>query len=96
MLAPGWLPLVDITGNRALFDSRYPRATRTPRSVTLCEFLVADRDNPGSIASSLQLVRENARVLRDVLPSESWEELNRFFMEFSARPAAWPEPPHAL
>lgn len=77
--APGWLPLVDITGNRALFDSSHKRAEE--RDVV--HFLIADRNNPGSIVSSLDLARENARTLRDVLPSEAWEELNRFFMEFS-------------
>ncbi len=78
-IAPGWLPLVDITGSRALFDARYKRAAE--RDVV--QFLVADRDNPGSIVTSLNLARENARALRGVLPAEIWEELNRFFMRFS-------------
>jgi uncharacterized alpha-E superfamily protein len=77
--APGWLPLVDITGNRALFDAGYSQAEE--RDVV--QFLLADRDNPGSIVSSLDLAREIARTLRDVLPAEAWEELNRFFMQFS-------------
>ncbi len=76
---PGWLPLVDITGSRALFDARYKRAAE--RDVV--QFLIADRDNPGSIVASLNLARENARALRDVLPAETWEELNSFFMRFS-------------
>jgi uncharacterized alpha-E superfamily protein len=78
-IAPGWLPLVDITGSRARFDERYRRAAE--RDVV--QFLVTDRDNPGSIVSSLNLARENARALRDVLPAESWEELNRFFLRLS-------------
>ncbi len=77
--APGWLPLVDMTGNRALFDQSYKHAEE--RDVV--QFLLADRDNPGSIVSSLDMARENARTLRDVLPAEAWEELNRFFMQFS-------------
>jgi uncharacterized alpha-E superfamily protein len=47
------------------------------------QFLLADRDNPGSIVSSLDMARENARTLRDVLPAEAWEELNRFLLQFS-------------
>lgn len=82
--APGWLPLVDITGCRTLFDDRYPSPDPHTEERDVVQFLVADRDNPGSIASSLHLARENARVLRDVLPSESWEELNRFFQRFYA------------
>jgi uncharacterized alpha-E superfamily protein len=78
-LAPGWLPLVDMTGNRSLFDARYQRTDEHD----VVQFLIADRDNPGSIVSSLEMARENARTLRDVLPAEAWEELNRFFMQFS-------------
>lgn len=77
--APGWLPLVDITGSRALFDSRYQCAGEHD----VVQFLIADRGNPGSIVSSLDMARENARTLRDVLPAESWEELNRFLMQLS-------------
>jgi uncharacterized alpha-E superfamily protein len=77
--APGWLPLVDITGSRALFDSRYQYAGEHD----VVQFLISDRDNPGSIVSSLNMARENARAVRDVLPAESWEELNRFFIQLS-------------
>jgi uncharacterized alpha-E superfamily protein len=73
------LPLVDITGNRARFDATYESAAEGD----VVQFLIADRDNPGSMVSSLNMARENARTLRDVLPAEAWEELNRFFMQFS-------------
>jgi uncharacterized alpha-E superfamily protein len=82
-VAPGWLPLIDITGSRALFDER--RGASTPRAEEreVVYFLVADLGNPGSIVHSLTAVRENARALRDVLPTEAWEEFNGFFMRFS-------------
>ncbi|HEY8617508.1 alpha-E domain-containing protein [Phenylobacterium sp.] len=38
--------------------------------------LVLDRDNPGSVASSLSQARENARQVRDQITSETWERLN--------------------
>ena len=44
-------------------------------------FLVADKDNPGSICSSLHSARENARTLREILPTEAWELLNEFISE---------------
>ena len=62
---PGWQPLIDITGSRETFDSRGGRADE--RSIV--QFLIADPDNPGSIASSLKMARENGRSLRDVLPT---------------------------
>jgi uncharacterized alpha-E superfamily protein len=77
--APGWLPLVDISGGRELFDSVHRRAEE--RDVV--NFLIADANNPGSIVSSLRTARENARTLREVLPSEAWELLNSFFAEFT-------------
>jgi uncharacterized alpha-E superfamily protein len=83
--APGWLPLVDITGSRALFDAQ-PRGADEG---VVVQFLMSDRDNPGSIVSSLNMARESARTLRDVLPTDAWEVLNQFYLEFNEElPAA--------
>jgi uncharacterized alpha-E superfamily protein len=76
--ALGWQPLIDITGSRGQFDARQKRAEERE----IVQFLVADADNPGSILSSLKLARENARTLRDILPTEGWEVLNQFYLEF--------------
>src|SRR3954451_5023422 len=78
-IAPGWLPLVDISGNRAEFDARGTKGDE--RDVV--HFLLAEKDNPGSICSSLASARENARTLREILPTEAWELLNQFFGEFT-------------
>ena len=82
-IAPGWLPLVDISGGRAEFDKLYAaRATRGEER-DVVQFLVADRTNPGSVCSSLHYARENARTLREILPSEAWELLNEFIADFT-------------
>jgi uncharacterized alpha-E superfamily protein len=78
---PGWLPLIDITGSRGLFDAREKR----PEEREIVHFLTADLENPGSILSSLYAARENARALRDVLPTEVWEHLNEQFMEIKEK-----------
>ncbi len=78
-IAPGWLPLVDISGNRAEFDAKSTKGEE--RDVV--NFLIADKENPGSICSSLMAARENARTLREILPTEAWELLNEFFAEFT-------------
>ena len=78
-IAPGWLPLVDISGNRAEFDAKGTKGEE--RDVV--NFLIADKENPGSICSSLTAARENARTLREILPTEAWELLNEFFAEFN-------------
>ena len=78
-IAPGWLPLVDISGSRAEFDAKGGKGDE--RDVV--HFLIADGANPGSICNSLKAARENARTLREILPSEAWELLNQFFAEFT-------------
>lgn len=78
-IAPGWLPLVDISGSREQFDAKGTRAEE--RDVV--QFLVADPQNPGSLFSSLRAARENARTLREILPNEAWEMLNAFHTWFT-------------
>jgi uncharacterized alpha-E superfamily protein len=74
---PGWLPLIDITGSREIFD----RLEKRTEERDIVHFLIAALDNPGSILASIRSARENARTLRDVLPNEVWEHLNELFME---------------
>jgi uncharacterized alpha-E superfamily protein len=42
----------------------------------VCEILAYDLTNPSSIAGALSAARENARGVREVIPSEVWESLN--------------------
>jgi len=77
--APGWEPLVDISGGRELFAQQQKRPTERE----IVHFLIADQDNPGSIYSSLRSARENARSLRDSFPAEAWELLNQFFLDLA-------------
>lgn len=78
---PGWSALIDITGSRGLFDAREKRAEERD----IVHFLTADLSNPGSMLASLHSARENARTLRDVLPTEVWEHMNELFMEIRER-----------
>src|SRR4051812_12329321 len=82
-IAPGWLPLVDISGNRAEFDAQFSGKATKAEERDVVNFLIADKQNPGSICSSLAAARENARTLREILPTEAWELLNEFFAEFT-------------
>jgi uncharacterized alpha-E superfamily protein len=82
-IAPGWLPLVDISGNRAEYDKQHGGKATRGEEREVVTFLIADKSNPGSICSSLHYARENARTLREILPTESWELLNQFFAEFN-------------
>lgn len=71
-----WRPLLEMTGGEAQLRAKYGRVDA--RSISA--WLALDRDNPSSIASSVLHARENARGLRDRIPSEMWEALNRTYL----------------
>jgi len=71
-----WAPLVDTTGDTALFHARYGVTTREH----VVAFLTFDAQNPNSIMSCLSTARENARAARDILSSEMWEQVNTFYL----------------
>jgi uncharacterized alpha-E superfamily protein len=74
-LAEHWLPIVQTTGDEEQFFALHKKAT--PQNVT--EFLVFQLENPNSIVSSICQARENARMVRDQITAELWEELNRLY-----------------
>lgn len=42
--------------------------------------LIWDRENPFSIYSSLSSARENARIIRDLIAADMWEEINELWL----------------
>jgi len=68
-----WEPLVAIGGNVVSVDL-------TPDDysgeLAVLQFLIADRGNPGSIASCVSSCRENLRTTREVIPREAWQTVN--------------------
>jgi uncharacterized alpha-E superfamily protein len=91
-LAKHWMPIVQSTGDEKAFFALYKKATG--QSVT--EYLVFQTANPNSIVSSVAQARENARMVRDQITIELWEELNRLYL-FIRSPKArqvWKADPH--
>ena len=90
-LAEYWQPIVQSTGDEALFLQLHGKAT----GPTVTEFLVFQSANPNSIVSSIDQARENARTVRDQLTVEVWEELNRLylFLHSSAARELWQRSP---
>lgn len=74
-IAPGWEPLVAITGSDALFRERFEQCTER----AVLRFLIGDKANPSSIISSLAAARENARTIREILPRMAWEQLTELY-----------------
>jgi uncharacterized alpha-E superfamily protein len=76
-IAPGWRPLVDITGANALFERHYPDYDEHH----VLRFLLGDECNPGAVLSALAAARENCRTIRDIVPREGWEQLNELYLD---------------
>ncbi len=71
-IAPGWRPLLVITGCEEAYNEVEDRDDQRQ----ILRFLIGDPRNASSIISSLQQARENARTIRDVIPREAWEQIN--------------------
>ena len=70
-----WGPLVTTTGDSEKFYERYKIANQE----NVAKFLTYDTENPNSILSSLEIARENARSVREIISSEMWEQINKFY-----------------
>lgn len=61
----------------------YVTAAQVSDEIGLLDFLVVGKKNPGAITASVLRLRENFRSVREVIPTELWEQTNRFHLEIS-------------
>ncbi len=90
-LAAHWIPIVQSSGDEELFRQTHQHIT----GEAVTEFMVFSPANPNSIFSSVAQARENARMVRDQITVELWEEINRLYL-FLRSPRAgeiWNEDP---
>ena len=71
-----WEPLVHATGDYQVFQERLGQATKQ----NVVAFLTFDVGNPNSIYSCLTAARENARSVREIITSDMWEQVNKFYL----------------
>ncbi len=71
-----WEPLVIVSGDHESFKDKYGKPSRD----NVVNFLTFDRDNPNSIISSVISARENARTVREIISSQMWEQINKFYI----------------
>jgi len=73
-----------------LYDDqeRFRAVHGEPTTDGVIRFYVSDRDNLGSIVSSIRAARENARTLRAVIPTDLWHQVNVFYNRFRDLPAS--------
>jgi uncharacterized alpha-E superfamily protein len=89
-----WEPVVASTGDEEVFQTLHTQATGD----NVTEFLIFDPRNGNSLLSSVNQARENARMVRDQVPAEMWEELNRLYLFLRSDSARemWTDNPFAF
>jgi len=70
-----WGPLINTTGDDKLFLQHYDQSTKH----NVVHFLTFDTRNPNSILTAIGAARENARMARQYITLEMWEQINRFY-----------------
>ncbi|MBA3008630.1 MAG: alpha-E domain-containing protein [Proteobacteria bacterium] len=73
-----WSPIIMATGDHLLFEKKYGKDYS---SRNVIHFLALDQDYSNSIISCLRAARENARSVREIISSEMWEQVNRYYLE---------------
>ena len=78
-------------GDEEAFFQLHAKAT----GAAVTEFLVFQPENPNSIVQCICEARENARMVRDQISLELWEELNRLYLFIRSREArqVWKQSP---
>jgi len=84
-LAPAhqWQPLIDTSGDTAVFKEKWGEASAD----NVIRFLAFDDQNPSSIFSCLRFARENARSVRETISSEMWEQINSMYLQIQLQRA---------
>ena len=83
-----WAPLVATTGDHVEFEKRYGKASQE----NVIQFLAFDPENLNSILSCCRAARENARTVREIISSEMWLQLNKFYLMVTDAAAAKSKP----
>ncbi len=72
----GWDILLRITALEAGFQvDKRPANERE-----IVSFLCCESDNPGSLRSAVNYLRENIRTIREIIPTQTWEKANELFL----------------
>jgi uncharacterized alpha-E superfamily protein len=78
IVAEQWRPLIVTTGDEKVFLERYGEFSKK----NVVQFMAFDPDYANSICSCLAQARENARTVREVIPSELWRQINEMVLSF--------------
>jgi uncharacterized alpha-E superfamily protein len=71
-----WGEFMAATGDEETFAEQHGAATRD----AVVRFLTIDSGSPNSIVSCVHQARENARSIREAISSETWEQINKWYL----------------
>lgn len=80
-----WEPLAALHGTDEVLDVSFDDPAGEH---TVLRLLIADRENPSSIASSVIAARSNLRTTREVMPREAWQAVNQLTQYVDATASA--------
>ena len=75
-----WDSIIQASGTATLFRQKYG----DPVQRNIESHLFFDSDNPSSVASCFEKARENGRIVRTALTSQTWDALNTAHQEMTA------------
>lgn len=79
-----WRDLLKVLSSEAAFDALGQPAS----SEAVNRFVMSDRSNSDSVVRSVGAARENARSVRELIPTELWQSLNLFYLALQGRDLA--------
>jgi uncharacterized alpha-E superfamily protein len=79
-----WRDLLKVLRCESGFDALGQSAT----SEAVNRFVMCDRDHPDSVVRCVEAARENARSVRELIPTELWQSLNLFYLAMQGRDLA--------
>lgn len=80
-IQPQWHVLIDMLGLTGPFKDTGKKSNES----SVIAYIFSDRDNPGSLISSLYNARENMRTTREIMPSETWVSVNALYLSVKER-----------
>ncbi len=71
-----WAGVIAATGEYDAYAERHGVPTRD----AIVRFLTVDTQSPNSIVSCISQARDNARSIREAISSETWEQINKWYL----------------
>lgn len=80
--AQNWHSILKLYADEERYFDRHNEVS----AEAVVDFFVLDPEHPGSIISTINAARENARQLRPLISTEMWQQLNVFYGKLKAIP----------